>query len=60
LNAQRDFLNEHLLRWAFKWAKLVKESSKTDFYRGISHLVCGALIEAANLVGARLPEEEIK
>ena len=60
LDAQRDFLNEHLLRWAFIWANLVKESSKTNFYRGVSHLVCGALIEAANLVGARLPEEEIK
>ena len=58
LDAQRDFLNEHLLRWAFIWANLVNKSSKTDFYRGIGHLVCGALTEAANLVGARLPEEK--
>lgn len=60
LDAQRDFLNEHLLRWAFKWAKLVNEYSKTNFYRGISHLLSGALTEAANLVGAKLPEDDIK
>ncbi len=57
LEAQRDFLNDHLLRWAFQWVSLVDEHAKTDFYRGIGHLVEGALIEAAQLVGAKVPEE---
>ena len=57
LDAQRHFLSEHLLKWALKWAKLVNQYSKTNFYRGVSHLVCGTLIEAASLVGARKPEE---
>lgn len=57
LDAQRDFLSEHLLRWGFKWAELVDMHAKTNFYRGIGHLVSGALIEAASLVGAELPQE---
>jgi TorA maturation chaperone TorD len=57
LGAQRDFLSEHLLRWGFKWAQLVDKHAKTNFYRGIGHLVNGALIEAASVVGAELPEE---
>ena len=57
LQAQRDFLNEHLLRWAPVWAKLVKQNAETDFYRGLAHLTHGALLEAADLLEIKLPRE---
>lgn len=60
LAAQRFFLSQHLLKWAFKWAALVNKFSKTNFYRGVSHLVSGALIEAASYVGAQSPMEIVK
>ncbi len=56
LEAQRYFLSEHLLKWAFRWAELVEKHAKTNFYQGIGHLVSGALLETAAIVDARLPE----
>ncbi len=38
LQAQRDFLSEHLLRWEPAWANLVKKHANTDFYRGLGTL----------------------
>lgn len=57
LQAQRDFLTEHLLRWGPAWAKLVKQHADTDFYRGIAHLTHGALLAAAELLKIELPKE---
>jgi putative dimethyl sulfoxide reductase chaperone len=45
LHAQRQFLSQHLWKWAFGWCALVGEHAQTDFYRGIAQLVEGALIE---------------
>jgi putative dimethyl sulfoxide reductase chaperone len=45
--AQRDFLNEHPLRWAYQWCDLVDENARTGFYQGLSRLVRGALRGAA-------------
>ena len=50
LQAQCDFLSEHLLRWGPVWAKLVKQHAYTDFYRGIAHLTHGALLAAAEML----------
>ncbi|MFZ1043088.1 MAG: molecular chaperone TorD family protein [Anaerolineales bacterium] len=57
LQAQRDFLSEHLLRWAPVWAKLVKQNAETDFYRGLAHLTHGALLEAADFLQIKIPKE---
>lgn len=57
LQAQRDFLTEHLLRWGTSWAKLVKKHAETDFYRGIGHLTHGALLAAADTLQIQLPKE---
>jgi TorA maturation chaperone TorD len=45
LEAQRDFLHEHLLRWGFQWCERVSMNARTDFYRGLSKLTEGALRE---------------
>ena len=47
LEAQRQFLSEHLLEWGPEWCSQVLEHAKTDFYLGIGHLVLGALYEIA-------------
>ncbi len=57
VEAQRFFLSEHVCKWVFHWCELVDQHSRTNFYRGLSHLVAGALHEATALVGAKLPEE---
>jgi TorA maturation chaperone TorD len=45
LEAQRDFLHEHLLRWGFQWCERVSENARSDFYRGLAKLTEGALRE---------------
>lgn len=57
LQAQRDFLSDHLLRWGPAWAKLVKKHAATDFYRGIAHLIHGALFAAAEALQIKMPKE---
>ncbi len=57
LQAQRDFLSEHLLRWGPVWAKLVKQHAATDFYRGIAHLTHGALLAIAETLEIKMPKE---
>lgn len=57
LQAQRDFLSEHLLCWGPSWAKLVKQHAQTDFYRGIGHLVHGSLLALADGLKIAMPKE---
>jgi TorA maturation chaperone TorD len=53
LQAQRDFLAQHLLRWGPAWAELVEKHAETNFYRGLAHLTNGALLAAADLLQIR-------
>ncbi len=48
IQAQRDFLQEHLLKWAPKWCKDVIEHAATGFYRGAALMVRGALDETVS------------
>ena len=57
LQAQREFLSDHLLRWGPAWAKLVKQHAATDFYRGIAHLTHGALLAIAETLEIKMPKE---
>ena len=57
LQAQREFLSDHLLRWGPAWAKLVKQHAATDFYRGIAHLVHGSLQAIAETLQIEMPKE---
>jgi TorA maturation chaperone TorD len=57
LQAQRDFLLAHLLRWGPAWAKLVKKHAQTDFYRGLAHLTHGALLALAAALEVEMPKE---
>jgi len=59
LQAQREFLSEHLLRWGPVWAKIVKEHASTDFYRGIAHLTHGAFLAAAETLQIHMPKEAV-
>ncbi len=57
LQAQRDFLSAHLLRWGPAWANLVKQNAATDFYRGIAHLTHGSLLAIAEELQVEMPKE---
>lgn len=56
LQAQREFINEHLLKWATVWCQQVFDHAQTDFYRGIALLTNGALAKLTSLFGLELAE----
>lgn len=51
LAAQRDFLDEHLLRWAPECLELVSRHARTDLYRAAGELALGTLRQAARTLG---------
>ena len=53
LQAQRNFLQDHLLAWAPACLALVEAHAETDYYRGAAKLARGALAASARLCGAR-------
>lgn len=57
LQAQRDFLKEHLLRWAPQCLGLVIQHANSDYYRGAAHLALGCLEQAAATLGLDMPQE---
>jgi len=56
LQAQRDFLSDHLLRWGFAWANKGVKVAETDFYRGIILLTRGALAGLAEVYEVDVPQ----
>lgn len=53
--ARKQFLTEHLLKWAFSWCDLVTKNARTDFYRGIAFLTRGTLAHMAELYSLEVP-----
>jgi TorA maturation chaperone TorD len=43
LTAQSEFYKKHPSKWVLKWSRLVETNARTDFYKGLSHLVRGAM-----------------
>ena len=54
IDAQRDFLQEHLLLWAPEFLGKVINSAHTAYYRGAAHLALGTLSEAAQRRGLEI------
>ncbi len=48
--AQRDFMREHLLRWAPGWTAQVEARARTEFYSGLARLTRGILAEIGDLL----------
>lgn len=57
LQAQRQFLHDHTLRWMKFWAGSVEKHAKTEFYRGTAILTRGTLMALAEVLGVEMPEE---
>ncbi|WKZ37373.1 MAG: molecular chaperone TorD family protein [Anaerolineales bacterium] len=57
LQAQRQFLSEHPLKWISRWYELIKKHATTDFYRGIAHLTHGSLLTIAEELQIEMPKE---
>ena len=60
LTAQSQFLDEHPLRFAPAWYKLVQKHAATDFYRALADLIWGALQAVANLLMIELASSSSK
>lgn len=58
LQAQRDFLSQHLIRWGPLWCSLVIKHARTDFYRGLALLLKGALTEMATLFALTMTDSD--
>ncbi len=56
LQAQRQFISEHPLKWVPGWCKLVEDNARTDFYRGLAKLIRGSLISLAGNFGVQVTE----
>lgn len=56
LDAQREFCRRHLFAWAPLWCAQMIEYARTSYYRGLAHLLRGALDELAIALDMPLPE----
>jgi TorA maturation chaperone TorD len=45
IEAQKEFLSAHTLKWAAGWVAQVLEHAKTDFFKGVALVVRGVLTE---------------
>ena len=45
IEAQKEFMTVHTLKWVAGWAALVLEHAKTDFFKGVALVVRGVLAE---------------
>ena len=59
LQAQRQFISEHPLKWVPDWCKLVKEHAETEFYLGLALLTHGALLVIAEQLQIEIPEKAL-
>jgi TorA maturation chaperone TorD len=57
LEAQKAFLQEHLLGWVFIWVGQLQKHSKTSFYQGLALLTRGAVLHLAGLLDIAVIEE---
>lgn len=55
VRGQREFLRDHLLRWAPECLRLVIAHARQDYYRGGAYLALGCLAEAAEDFGVGRP-----
>jgi len=57
LQAQRQFISEHPLKWVSAWSGLVIQHARTNFYRGLALLTQGALLVIAQQLQIESPKE---
>jgi putative dimethyl sulfoxide reductase chaperone len=62
LDAQRQFLENHPLKWVFFFCELIEENARTDFYRGLALVSKGLFIELASIyeVGIVAPKDKAR
>jgi len=60
LEAQTQFLSEHLLKWGPYWCNLVSEHAQTDFYKGLALLTRGALFALAKRFDLQIFEDAVQ
>jgi TorA maturation chaperone TorD len=57
MDAQREFIRKHLGIWVLTWCGLVERNAQTNFYKGLSHLIHGAMNELSELLKVPLRED---
>jgi TorA maturation chaperone TorD len=59
VEARREFLAEHLMKWAFAWCDLVTKNAHTDFYKGIALLTSGSLKHLSQKYDQPVPAQAV-
>jgi TorA maturation chaperone TorD len=59
MDARRQFLSEHLLKWVGEWCSLVIENANTEFYKGVGYVIRGALLSIAERYLQQAPKEAV-
>jgi len=49
VTAQREFLENHLMKWAPEFLRQIEAAAETDYYRGVARLTLGCLTESTAL-----------
>lgn len=57
IQAQRQFISEHPVRWVPFWCARVEEYARSDFYRGLGRLIHGSLLVLASTFDVKIPRE---
>jgi len=58
LDAQNQFLREHLGRWVEPLTEVIKANAQTGFYRGLAEMTCDFVIQDAVALRLSLGEEQ--
>lgn len=56
VEAQQQFISEHLARWVDLWAQQVDSHARTDFWRGTAMLLHGAVTSWERFLESGMPE----
>jgi len=57
LQAKSQFISQHPIKWAKNWDALVEKNAHSDFYRGLSRLIYGALLATEKTLKNYLSKE---
>lgn len=60
LKAQREFFQKHLGAWVLTWCGLVDKHARSDFYKGLAHLVRGASEGLSDVLNVKLAKDAAK
>lgn len=57
LDAQSEFIKMHPGTWTLTWCGLIERNARTDFYKGLAHLVRGVVIGLSGMLDVKFAKD---